>query len=295
MNKVIIIGFCINLFFVIIFALSCRKKRQKIGLSLLFLSLPFFGFVIYFISKFVMRMCHEFSYDRDNLVKRHTIQGLQTAPNVAKELDLISIEDAMAVSSKKEKRELLLTQLKKDLYENYRSILPASTDTDSESAHYVAAAKMQVRQQMHGEIIEMQKQIQELTVESNVWKEYLFKLEKYIESGLLEQKESIIYKEEFCLYFEKLQQLETCSLEKTECTNYLCYTIDLGRIEKAESFWTKCSDEQKEEVSYRKMLELYYNQRNKDKFYEYIQQLEKSDIKLSSDCLAMLRFWNRRS
>lgn len=292
MDNIIIAVLCINLFFVIVFALSCIRKGEKIWLSLLFLALPVLGFTFYFISKIMTKLCGEFSYDRETLVKRYAIEGIQTRPNVSKELDLIPVEDAMAVSSKQERRNLLRAQLKKDLYENYRSILPASADVDSESAHYVAAAKMQVRQQMNGEIIEMQKKMTGMKFDSVTWKIYLGKLSKYIESGLLEKKEAVIYKKDYCDVFEELQN--NSEVEKEECTHYLSYMIDLGKTEKAESFWENCSDEQKEEVSYRKMLEMYYNQKIRDKFYACMQQLEQSDIKLSSDGLMIVRFWNRR-
>ena len=279
MDKLIIIMLCINLVGVLLFAISCIQKGNKIGIALLFLALPILGFALYFVPIILMKICNRFSYDRDSLVKRYDIEGSQSAPDVVRELDVIPVEDAMAVSSKKEKRELLLEQLKKDLYSNYRSILPATSDEDSETAHYVAAAKMQVHQQMHSEILELQKKVQEQEFTIEACKLYLAKLTRYISSKLLEKKETIIYKYEYCDYFNRLLNSTNGTLEKQE---------------EAETFWTECADELREETSYRKMLEMYYSQKQKEKFYACLHELEKSDIELSADGLMMLRFWIRR-
>lgn len=294
MDKLIIIILCMNLVGVLLFAISCIQKGNKIGIALLFLALPILGFALYFVPIILMKICNRFSYDRDSLVKRYDIEGSQSAPDVVRELDLIPVEDAMAVSSKKEKRELLLEQLKKDLYSNYRSILPATSDEDSETAHYVAAAKMQVHQQMHSEILELQKKMQEQEFTIEACKLYLTKLTRYISSKLLEKKETIIYKHEYCNYFNWLLGSTNGTLEKQECTNYLEYLIDLKRFEEAETFWTECADELREETSYRKMLEMYYSQKRKERFYTCLHELEMSDIELSADGLMMLRFWIRR-
>ena len=294
MDKLIIIMLCINLVGVLLFAISCIQKGNKIGIALLFLALPILGFALYFVPIILMKICNRFSYDRDSLVKRYDIEGSQSAPDVVRELDVIPVEDAMAVSSKKEKRELLLEQLKKDLYSNYRSILPATSDEDSETAHYVAAAKMQVHQQMHSEILELQKKMQEQEFTIEACKLYLAKLTRYISSKLLEKKETIIYNYEYCDYFNRLLNSTNGTLEKQECTNYLEYLIDLELFEEAEAFWTECADELREETSYRKMLEMYYSQKRKEKFYACLHELEKSDIELSADGLMMLRFWIRR-
>ena len=294
MDKVIIMILVINLIISLLFAISCIRKGNKWVITLLFLALPVLGLAMYFFPRIIMKVCSHFAYDRDSLVKRNDIESLQSAPNVTKELDIIPVEDAMAISSKQEKRELLLDQLKKDLYENYRSILPATSDEDSEAAHYVAAAKMQVHQQMHGEILELQEKIQGQKVTVGACKKYLSKLIRYINSGLLEKKETIVYKHEYCHYFDVLVQMEKEVLEAVECTNYLSYLIDLKRFGEVETFWQECADELKEETAYRKMLEMYYTQKKKDKFYECLHELEKSDISLSADGLMMLRFWIRR-
>ena len=134
----------LNALLSLVYSLTAIRSHQRAWLGLLFLSLPVLGFCMYFGARAVMEFLPSHPYDRENLVKRYEIHRMEKAPEVERELDVIPVEDAMAVGSLREKRGLLLDQLKKDMQSNYKYILPASADSDSESAHYVAAGRMEV-------------------------------------------------------------------------------------------------------------------------------------------------------
>ena len=234
------------------------------------------------------------SYDRESFVKRYNIEREQTMPEVEKELDVVPVEDAMAISSNEEKRALLLEQLKKDLQSNYKVVLSAGSDGDSESAHYVAAAKMEVYRRKHAQLQSWKKKVKEEPGNAKILKRYLKELEEFIESELLAEREAQLYKVQYCEEFKKLEGMGENGLTKEEYGCYLTYLVDLKQYEKAQTFWKNCNQSEKNETAYRKILQMYYEMRDEQKFYQCLDSLQTSGIKLSLEGRKLLHYWAER-
>ena len=222
------------------------------------------------------------------------IEKERVMPSVEKELDVIPVGDAMAVGSNYEKRKLLLEQLKKDIDVNYKVVLFASGDEDSESAHYVAAAKMEVDRRNQAKLIEVRKEWEQDLENDTKWKQYLCELALYIESDLLAEKEAQIYKKEYCSnVLEALEKRKT-SISSVEYTKCLSYLVSLKQYEMVDNLWQQISDQDKEEESYWVILQMHHERLDKEKFYNCLDELSKSEIKLSAEGLKMLRYWKER-
>lgn len=276
----------------IIFLISAVSKKQKIGLTIYFMVFPVMGFVIYYLPQWILNIRKQFSYDRESLVKRFDIEQVQSVPVVEKELNIVPIADAMAVSSNAEKRLLLLEQLKKDIHTNYKVVLPAGKDSDSESAHYVAAAKMEVYRGKQEKIGKMRKQMEKEPENAEYLREYLKELTDYIESDLLTEREAELYKADYCNRLEHAKRKTKVTGDEYNC--YVMYLVDLKRYKEAEAFWKKFNQCEGNEMAYRKMLQMYYDVGDKQKFYTCLDGLRRSAIKLSPEGLKILRYWTER-
>lgn len=293
MNGLVLI-LIINLIITILCAVIWNKKCKGILIVIYFLFLPILGPGIYFLSGLLYQLKKETGYDRETLVKRLDIEAPRQAPMMKKELNIVSVEEAMAVGKVSEKRELMLEQLKKEDSNKYRHILVAGRDEDSETAHYVAAAKMEAYRKKFAEIIELKNQIKDSGAAVREYNQLLLKIEDYIESGLVEEKEATIYMEEYCKIMDENFGLEGDTFTTREYTNYIRYLIVLKENEKVEAFWNKQHDKDKNEESYLAMLRYYYDNLQKDKFYQCIDELKKSDIILSPGGLELFRYWESR-
>ena len=170
-------------------------------------------------------------------------------PELKKELNVIPISDAMAVSSNVEKRTLLLDQLKKNIFTNYKTILIAGTDSDSESVHYVAAAKMEVYRRRQN-LVSVAKRAWEMNVDDpEKRKDYLQQMDAHIASGLLAEKEAAIYKKEYCEQIFEIQRQGKMTLSNEAYSSCLGYLVDLGQYEKAVSYIENISIIQRETIS----------------------------------------------
>lgn len=284
----------INTIASIIFAVKMSSKGQKVWLALFFVMFPVMGFLIYLIPLWILRIRGIGSYDRETLVKRLEVKQEDVMPVVQKELNVIPVEDAMSVSSNAEKRTLLLEQLKKDISGNYKTVLAAGSDSDSESAHYVAAAKMEVYRRKQAQLSACKKEWENDLESNEKLLCYLKELAEYIDSELLAEKEAGIYKKEYSRIVDTLLKEDKNILTAQECSCCLVYLTDLKQYEKAEQLWEEIPDACKNERSYITMMKMYYGNGNKDMFYKYLDELSMSNIKLSSDGLKMLRYWKER-
>lgn len=291
--ETIILGIAmVNFAVSIIFLLFAVVRKQKIGLTIYFIVFPVMGFVIYYLPQWILNIRKHFSYDRESLVKRFDIEQVQSMPVVEKELNIVPIADAMAVSSNAEKRSLLLEQLKKDIHTNYKVVLPAGKDSDSESAHYVAAARMEVYRGKQEKIGRTRRQMEKEPENAECLREYLKELTGYIESDLLTEREAELYKVDYCKRLEHAKNKNGMTGEEYNC--YVMYLVDLKRYKEAEAFWKKFMQCERNEMAYRKILQMYYDVGDKQKFYQCLDDLQKSTIRLSPEGLKILRYWTER-
>lgn len=278
----------------IVYGIIRKVKGNGWSNALFFIFLPVLGFLLYFIPRFLFDFMRNEQYDRESLVKRFIYTKSQEFPSMEKELDVVPILDAMAISKNDEKRELLLEELKKDLSTNYKVLLPAAKDTDSETAHYIAAAKMEVYRDMQEKWMKAWKNWT-IDKEEDSFHNVFSSLEKLISSELLSYKEEILYKEKYIKLFFEEEHNNNQFISENEVTCSLVYLIDLKQYEEAEHFYHLHINKCRNETAYCKILQMYYEARRKEKFYEILNQLRMDkEVRLSQEGLNSLRFWLKK-
>lgn len=282
----------INIVLTILYGFHKFRKKQNAGLILLFLFLPILGFIIYLIPHMVQNKSGKEYYDRESLVKRFEIEKSLERPDMEMELNVVPIEDAMAVSKNVEKRSLLLNQLKKDIYSNYKELIAAENDKDSESAHYVAAAKMEVYRSQQKQWMKILKEYEENPESIKHYTAVMYELRNFIDSRLMSNREQNMYKKKYCDLMEGQLSIEKSNVFTEGYVPYLTYLIELEQYEKAEKFWEEKKVYLKNETCYMKMMEMYYKTRDKQKFTDCMRELQAdSQIRLSAEGLNNIRYW----
>lgn len=285
----------INLIFAVLYAVRRIWKRENPCLALFFLFLPWVGIVLYFLPRWLQKLFLKEHYDRDSLVKRLNIEKNAEHVDLSRELNVVPVKDAMAVSDNFQKRALLLNQLRKDIRGNYRELLAAGEDRDSESAHYVAAAKMEVYGMQQREWVQAMHTYEADPKNAEKFHTMLAVLESFLSSGLLSLREEQIYKRKYCEFVEvqlKTEQIQIFEQEMMVCLEYL---IDLEEFVRATQMWEARGQTLHSEECYMKVMEMFYRLRDKARFDACIQQLRAdSAVKLSAPGLEKLRYWLER-
>lgn len=279
----------------VLYALVKAVRKERAGVAVFFIVLPGFGYIIYFLPRLIHRLVGRETYDRDSLVKRFQIEQAAEHPDVQRELGIVPVEDAMAVSGTAEKRALLLNQLKKDVGENYKALLAAENDEDSESAHYVAAAKMEAYRVQQQRWMESYKAYQRDPADPANFHAACTALRNLIDGRILSPREQEIYKKTYCGLIESQEEQDAKMLSGEDYEVYLVYLVESGQTQKAERIWNEEREKVKSERCYMKMIEMYYQQRDKEKFRQCMKELRADkQVRLSAQGLEVLRYWMQR-
>ncbi len=258
--------------------------------------LPGLGFLVYFLPGLIQAFMKRLGLDQEAiLIHPFDVDLPREHPDVREALNVVPVEDAMAVSGNREKRALLLKQLKKDLTENYRLLLAAERDEDSESAHYAAVAKTEIYRLYQTRWLECRRDYADDPDDPEKYHTACAALSEMLASGILSAREQSAYQKRLCSLVQR--QLDTGDSEVTaeEFEGYLSSLAALGRCGDAETLWRMYADRMRSEAAYRDMLKLFYQAGDRQKFEAILMDLRQNrQVRLSPKGLEQLRYWTAR-
>lgn len=292
-----LIGFLvINFALTVLYAVIRGIHREDMGMVLFFIFLPGLGFIIYFLPGLLRSFLENAGIDREAvLTHAFEIDPQPEHPDVREALNVVPVEDAMAVNGNTEKRALLLAQLKKNLTENYKILLAAEQDDDSESAHYVAAAKMEIYRLLQTKWLECRRDYEQNPDDPEKFHEVCNVLMEMLDSGVFSEREKNVYRKRLCMLVQGQIDSEESEVSLKEYEKYLDSLIELGQYGDAELLWQNHSERMRSESVYHDMLKMFYKMGERQKFKGILDDLRKNrQIRLSSHGLEQLRYWTNR-
>lgn len=286
----------VNFALAALYAVIKGIRREGVGAVLYFIFLPGLGFFIYFLPVLVQIFLERMGVDREAILIRAFEVELQPEhPDVREALNVAPVEDAMAISGNTEKRDLLLKQLKKDLKENYRILLAAERDADSESAHYAAVAKMEIYRLHQTRWLECRRDYEKDPSDPEKYHTACEALIEMLASDVLSSREQRAYQKRLCDLVQRQIDIQEKEVSIIEYERYLNSLVELGRNEDAEQLWQKCADRMRSEAAYRDMMKMFYQMGEREKFEDILDDLRKNKrLRLSPKGLEQLRYWTNR-
>lgn len=288
----------VNFALAVLYAIIKGIRRDGGGalIALYFIFLPGIGFLIYFLPGLLQTFFERMGVDQEAILIRAFEVDLQREhPDVREALNVVPVEDAMAISGNTEKRALLLKQLKKDLSENYRILLAAEQDEDSESAHYAAVAKTEIYRIHQTRWLECRRDYVKDPGNPEKYHTACAALTEMVENGVLSSREQSAYRKRLCDLVQKQIDVSESEVFPEEYEKYLASLAALGRYEDAELLWQKYADRMRSEAAYRDMLNMYYRTGERYKFEGILDDLRKNrQVYLSPKGLEQLRYWTGR-
>lgn len=210
--------------------------------------------------------------------------------NIEKESNIVPIEEALLINSKKIKRSQLINALKHDLSNSSTFLKKALNDNDTETSHYAAAALMELTKKLMVELQDLSVKFEANRDDIEISTSYADVIKRYIESGLLDERSKYKYK---YLYIQILTNINRINpLKKEYFVERINTEIDLKEYRKAaETSDLLMNIHRDSEESYLMQLKLWYVLGDKAKFNLTIENLKNSKVKLSYQMLNKLRFW----
>ncbi|UVI31256.1 hypothetical protein [Paenibacillus spongiae] len=217
--------------------------------------------------------------------------GIYSKLETEKELNVLSIEEALLVSEHSTRRKVMIDVLKQDAI-NYLEILQtAVSNEDTETSHYAVSAIMEVKRKLTLSLQELSVQYENNKEDVHVLSAYADVLKGYLRSGFLDDRTLRKYK---FIYLGVLERYTGIAENACEAfVDKVDLELELKRYAEAEEtcrvFEQRYSHIEEVYLCY---LKVYFTIKSAEKLQHTFSKLKKSPLKLSNHALTLVRFWS---
>ena len=185
--------------------------------------------------------------------------------------------------------------LKADVSNNMKSLVKALDNEDPETAHYAAAALMDILQKYSKKLSGFQQKYEENPQDADINREYADTTFEYISSGVLGEIEVKKYSHLYVDLIDNLNTFHPELIDTEQYKNVVECLLKIGKYEDADR-WANLSIERQPnmEQSYLNALNVKYKTEQWEDFKVVLDKMLKSGAQLSQKGIGVVRFWNRK-
>lgn len=295
LNTLIAVGY---LLWYLIFKKDTDNRRQYVMHTVIMLLCPVVG-ILYFFLAFLkyhfVKLGERDLTDVEFSKKRHIPR---VKADEERERNIVAVEESILVSDQEKKRANMLNVLLGETDESYSAIALALDSDDSEVAHYAASFLQSKMDTFRENVRKTRQKIAESDIEEEECQEQVLELIKYMNHML---KQKVFTRVEQVDFVAQMEQLcETLFQNARDRMTQECYESIMGRImelqdyEKAELWGNRfCAQYPNLLASYTLRLKLYFETKEKDKFFEVLDQLRASPVVVDNKTLELIRMIQR--
>lgn len=271
-----------------------RNEEKKISVLIktgVMLTCPLIGpafiFMAYFLYRFVMSQ----NLDLEDVVFSKDRVETFMKPDEDVERNMVSLEEALAVTDRKNLRTLMMNVIRGDYRNSLYSISLALNSEDSETAHYAASVLQEVLNDFRGTV---QKKYVECQQEGEEQEENCVDLIGYM-NPILEQK--VFTELEQRSMVEKMDEVAELAFHlNREKISSSCYEkvilrlLDLEDYERCRTWCGRAYEQYPQALaSYTCQLKLFFSCGERENFFRVMKELRESDIAIDNETLELIR------
>jgi len=212
--------------------------------------------------------------------------------NEDRDRNLVPLEEAIAITDKKDVRQLMLNIIKGDFRKSLSSIARALNSEDSETAHYAASVLLD-------ELNEFRENVSRITAqifEGDQVVELSRELIPYMNQILYQNVFTEIEQKNFVMTMEKVMEtLYTTDSHQVDAVFYemLCARLlESKEYELMEKWCDRLAAAYPKALSaFTTRLKLYFTTNNKERFFEVMKQLQHSEVIIDKETLDLIRIF----
>jgi hypothetical protein len=217
--------------------------------------------------------------------------GIHLRIDADKELNVVSIEEALVVSRHSDRRSVMINVLKQDSLKYMDVLQQAVSNEDSETSHYAVSAVMELKRKLTLSLQELSVQYESNKDDVHVLRTYANVIKAYMQSGFLDDRTLRKYKFTYITVLGNLIALspesDSVYVEKAEAE------LDVERLTEAENTSLLYLERYpNHEEAYLSLLKVYFNMKSYEKMKETLDLLKSSPLRLSNRALTLVRFWS---
>ena len=234
---------------------------------------PLFFFMVHLFYLTVFR----FQVELDDVMFSKGRVRTQLKADEEREMNVIPLEEAIAVNDRKSLRTAMLNVLKGEIKDSLSAISLALETKDSESSHYAAAV---LSHELNEFRIEVQKLYLGIREEKDDQTEYEDTMINYTDK-ILKQK-----------VFTQLEQ-NPSGMTQQQYEGVCLRLLEIKDYENSEKWCMRLAKQYPDQLSsYTCKLKLYFTVRNREAFFQTLEALKKSDVVIDNETLELIRIFS---
>ncbi|MFA9462732.1 MAG: hypothetical protein ACERKN_00410 [Velocimicrobium sp.] len=270
-------------------------SKTKYGIiCIVMLLCPVIGFLFFGLGYILFFLFFHEEVDLSDIIfsKKRVVVNERT--DIERDLNIAPLEEAIAISDKESLRTLMMNVIKGDVQKSLAAISLGLNSEDSETSHYAASV-------LRDELNEFRENVEKIYAEIRKGNEdqpqFCIMLLTYMNVILIQrvfipmEQEYFVYKmvEASDILYQKDKENMTSTFFEWTCLRLL----EIQDFLLCEE-WCKraVSTYPKELASYTCQLKLYFTMQEKEKFFETMEKLKKSNIVINNETLELIRIFS---
>ena len=218
------------------------KFKPAFCKSIVMLLTPPFGVICFFVNFIISLFDRKSDIDYLELTFSKEKREFAKQTDYETEKEFVPLEEALIISDVQDKRRALLNVLKADVSNNMKSLVKALDNEDPETAHYAAAALMDILQKYSKKLSGFQQKYEENPQDADINREYADTTFEYISSGVLGEIEVKKYSHLYVDLIDNLNTFHPELIDTEQYKNVVECLLKIGKYEDADR-WANLSIE----------------------------------------------------
>ena len=255
---------------------------------------PIVGPLFFLVSHLIYMTIFRQEVDLEDVIFSKERVKTHAKADEERERNLVPLEEALAVSDKKNLRMLMLNVIRGDLQDSLESIALALNSSESETSHYAASV---LRDELNDFRVNVQKIYTDMKEEKEEQTDAETMMIDYMKRILCQKVFTEIEQAKFVQMmvdaaeslYQKNAQLVTPARYEAVCLRL----IEQKQFDQADVWCERLAKQYPEELSaYTCRLKLYFIKGDKEHFFAVMDQLKKSDTIIDNETLELIRVFS---
>lgn len=295
-NALVVLGYSLlNLF------RSGEKNRSWQIRAAVMLLCPVVGVCFFLVSWLMYRLVFRTPVDLSDVVFSKERVEPVVKSNEALEVNFVPLEEAIAISDRRNLRELMLNIVRGNFRESLSTIALALNAQDTETAHYAASVlqdalndfRVQVQKsyQLVTEVLDDPERSEYEKEDAELQAELLLELlNEMLKKQVLTELEQSHYTHLMSDVGERLHFSQTYAMNSSQMEEIALRLLEVKDYTLCETWCGRLAEQFPDTLcAYTTRLKLYFSCGKREQFFQVLEQLKKTDIIVDKETLELIR------
>lgn len=270
-----------------------KQKNYIVGFVVMLLC-PVIGACFYLLAYLVFKFFMDEPVDLEDVVFNKTKKKAISAAEEEKESNVVSMEEAIAITNKHDLRALMMNVVRGDIKKYLHSISLALDSEDTETAHYAASVMQEALNDFR---VVVEKEVELIQEDNPNVEQYCDNLLSYMNDFLEQRAFTDMEQQNYVKIMDEVGDRYFAVAPGNmvgACFEALAMrNLEVKDYDRCEKWCERLNHFYPDSLSsFSCRLKLYFTCENKARFFEVIDELKESNVVLDNETLELIRVFN---